>query len=164
MGKDLHETFSDEKFLADLKKCSTTEDVAKLFSEHGLKVNAEILHDAIMAINAVKSGVISTPVTAEKIEDDELPDELAEKVAGGGSVSSELSGQFSKIFSVMGDNPMVISIIMENLAGERAAVAAANLRAVAYIIEKHYGIPLAAQTMNMATQVFQMINSGELNV
>ena len=160
MSQDLNSVFSDEKFLNALRSCKTTEDAAKLFNENGVKVNAQVLEDALLLINAVKEN--STAAKNNNLEEDELPDDYAEQVAGGGKMSSSFQESFGQIFNIIGDNPMVVSIMMENFGGAKASQAAANLRAVAFLIEDRYGIPLYQQTMQMATDVLNMIETGNL--
>ena len=54
--KTLQKKFSDEKFLSELKKCSTSEEAAKLISENGIEIDAKTLEGALTTICAVQTG------------------------------------------------------------------------------------------------------------
>lgn len=153
----LQKKFSDENFLAELKKCSTAEDAAKLFSENGIEVDAKTLKGALTTIRAVESGalVLSAEVD-EDLEEGELSDDLAERVAGGNEDISQAFTPLVQMFSVMMNNPMCVSILIENMFGEEAAPAAQNLRKVSFIMEQA-GFPLAKQNMQMAQHTMQCL-------
>lgn len=159
--KILQEKFSDEKFLAELKKCSSAEDAAKLFSENGIEIDAKTLTGALTTIHKVQSGelVLSAEVN-DDLEEGELSDELAERVAGGNDDFSQAFAPLVTMFSVMMDNPMCVSILIENMFGEEAAPAAKNLRTVSIIMEQA-GFPLAKQNMQMAQYTMQWLQQQE---
>ncbi len=159
--KILQEKFSDEKFLAELKKCSSAEDAAKLFSENGIEIDEKTLTGALTTIRKVQSGelVLNAEVNVD-LEEGELSDELAERVAGGNDDFSQAFAPLVTMFSVMMDNPMCVSILIENMFGEEAAPAAKNLRTVSIIMEQA-GFPLAKQNMQMAQYTMQWLQQQE---
>lgn len=157
----MQEKFADEKFLSALKKCSTAEDAAKLFSENGIEVDAKTLQGALTTIRAVQSGeLVLTEKVDDDLEDGELSDDLAEKVAGGNDDMSQAFTPLFQMFNVMMDNPMCVSILIENMFGEDVGPAAQNLRTVSYIMEQA-GVPLAKQNMQMAQYTMNWLQQQE---
>lgn len=148
--KVLQEKFSDEKFLADLKKCSTAEDAAKLFNENGIEIDAKTLTGVLTTIRKVQSGeLVLIEKVATDLEEGELPDDIAERVAGGNQDMDNAFAPMIQMFSVMMNNPMCVSILIENMFGPEATPVAQNLRKVSYIMEQA-GFPMAQQNMQMA--------------
>lgn len=159
--KILQEKFSDEKFLATLKKCSTAEDAAKLFSENGIEIDAKALTGVLTTIRAVESGeLVLSPEVDNDLEEGELSDDLAERVAGGNDDMAQAFTPLIQMFSVMMNNPMCLSILIENMFGEEAAPAAQNLRKVSFIMEQA-GFPLARQNMQMAQYTMEWLQQQE---
>lgn len=152
----LQKKFDDPQFIAELKKCSSEEDAAKLFTENGIELDARTLSAMLKTFCAVQSGEIKF---TEDVEEDELSDDLAEEVAGGNSDMVDPFAQLNAVFSVMLNNPMVVSILIENFGDEKSVATANNIRKVAFIMEEYGHIPLAKQTMQMATQTMQYIRS-----
>ena len=154
----LQKKFSDEKFISNLKKCYTAEDAAKIFNENGIEIDAKTLKGALTTIRAVESGelVLNSKVVADELEDGELSDDLAERVAGGNDDISQAFAPLVTMFNVMMNNPMCVSILIENMFGTEMAPAAQNLRKVSLIMEQA-GFPLAQQNMQMAQYTMQWL-------
>ena len=59
---------------------------------NGVEVNAQVLEDALLLINAVKTN--STAAKTDDLEEDELPEDYAEQVVGGGKEGVTSGGEF----------------------------------------------------------------------
>ena len=156
--KTLQKKFSDEKFLSELKKCSTSEEAAKLISENGIEIDAKTLEGALTTICAVQTGeLVLSGEEEEDLEEGELSDDLAERVAGGNNEEQDPFAPLLQMFSLMVNNPMCASILIENLFGEEAAPAAQGLRYVSGLMESQFKVPVAKQTMQMVQSTMNLL-------